>query len=80
MTLEEIKDGEGWVFIDDMADTGQTAVIVFVSDASTQRSLASTIQIPGRPRSTKRYSTFDIQLSKLYETAAHLRSHSSSPR
>lgn len=24
-SVEEIKDGTGWVFIDDMADTGQTA-------------------------------------------------------
>jgi len=27
-SVEEIKDGEGWVFIDDMADTGQTAKLI----------------------------------------------------
>lgn len=27
-SVEDIKDGEGWVFIDDMADTGQTAKLV----------------------------------------------------
>ena len=27
-TVEEIKDGSGWVFIDDMADTGQTAKLI----------------------------------------------------
>jgi len=27
-SVEEIKDGEGWVFIDDMADTGQTAKLL----------------------------------------------------
>lgn len=27
-SVEEIKDGTGWVFIDDMADTGQTAKLI----------------------------------------------------
>lgn len=27
-SVEEIKDGEGWIFIDDMADTGQTAKLI----------------------------------------------------
>lgn len=27
-SVDEIKDGEGWVFIDDMADTGQTAKLI----------------------------------------------------
>jgi len=27
-SVEEIKDGEGWVFIDDMSDTGQTAQLI----------------------------------------------------
>lgn len=27
-SVDEIKEGEGWVFIDDMADTGQTAKLI----------------------------------------------------
>jgi xanthine phosphoribosyltransferase len=27
-SVEEIKDGEGWVFIDDLTDTGQTAKLI----------------------------------------------------
>lgn len=27
-SVDEIKDGEGWIFIDDMADTGQTAKLI----------------------------------------------------
>jgi xanthine phosphoribosyltransferase len=27
-SVEEIKDGTGWIFIDDMADTGQTAKLM----------------------------------------------------
>ena len=27
-SVEEIKDGEGWIFIDDLTDTGQTAKLI----------------------------------------------------
>ena len=27
-SVDEIKDGEGWIFVDDMADTGQTAKLI----------------------------------------------------